>query len=160
MNLNRKYTRPTFFKPRVDNVRVYFNPTTIVAALVREIERTPNVYGCVAWCTHPKVLTAMEQTETAIIMTKHKANKWKRNIRVKFIGKGRGFKASLMHHKFLVGVRDGQPEWVAVGSFNITKGACNNLENMMMVKDASLATCYFEEYERLRKVPRNLKKRK
>jgi hypothetical protein len=149
MNLNKKYKRPSFFQPRVDNIRVYFNPTAIVAALVREIERTPQVYGCVAWCTHPKVLTAMESTDTSLILTKHKSNRWKRKIRVKFIGKGRGYRASLMHHKFLVGVRDGVPEWVACGSFNVTRGAMNNLENMMLVKDAALAQCYYDEYKRL-----------
>tara|TARA_B100001093_G_C26842971_1_gene1021488 strand:- start:1576 stop:2043 length:468 start_codon:yes stop_codon:yes gene_type:complete len=153
MNLNRKYKRPSFFKRKIDNVRVYFNPTNILAALVREINRSENVYGCIAWCTHPKVLTAMENTDTALVMTKHKANRWKRNIRVKFIGKGRGFKASLMHHKFLVGANKGEPEWVAVGSFNITKGACNNLENMMVVHDKHLAKFYYDEYERLRLVP-------
>ena len=149
MNLNTQYSRPSFFKPNVENMRVYFNPVVIVKALVREIRRTPQVFGCLAWCTHPDVLTAMEEVDTAIIMTKHKSNRWKRNIRVKFIGKGRGYKASLMHHKFLVGVIDGEPAWVACGSFNATKGAMNNLENMMIVKDRALANCYLEEYKRL-----------
>lgn len=149
MNLNKSFTRPSFFKPRVENLRVYFSPVMIVAALAREIKRTPQVFGCVAWCTHPKVLDAMEEVDTALIMTKHKANKWKRNIRVKFVGKGRGFRASLMHHKFIVGVRDGEPEWVACGSFNVTKSAMNNLENMMIVKDSALAKCYLDEYKRL-----------
>lgn len=149
MNLNDSYKRPTFFKPAVENLRVYFNPNTIVRALAREIRRTPQVFGCVAWCTHPTVLTAMEEVDTSIIMTKHKCNKWNRKIRVKFMGKGRGFKASLMHHKFLVGVRDGEAEWVACGSFNVTKSAMNNLENMMIVKDSALAKCYLDEYKRL-----------
>lgn len=149
MNLNKKCTRPSSYRRNVGNVRVIFSPTAIVATLVREIERTPNVYGCVAWCTHPRVLTAMESVQTSLIMTKHKSNRWKRRIQVKLIGKGRGFRASLMHHKFLVGVRDGVPEWVAIGSFNITKGAMNNFENMMLIKDEKLATCYFEEYQRL-----------
>lgn len=149
MNLNKKCTRPSSYRRNVGNVRVIFSPTAIVATLVHEIERTPNVYGCVAWCTHPRVLTAMESVQTSLIMTKHKSNRWKRRIQVKLIGKGRGFRASLMHHKFLVGVRDGVPEWVAIGSFNITKGAMNNFENMMLIKDEKLATCYFEEYQRL-----------
>ena len=63
--------------------------------------------------------------------------------------KGAGLSGVLMHHKFLVGVRDEQPEWVVTGSFNITKSAMNNFENMMLIKDEKLATCYFEEYQRL-----------
>ena len=70
MNLNTQYSRPSFFKPNVENLRVYFNPVVIVKALVREIRRTPQVFGCLAWCTHPDVLTAMEEVDTAIIMTK------------------------------------------------------------------------------------------
>jgi hypothetical protein len=152
MNLNKKCTRPTSFQRQVGNVRVLFSPSAIIATLVREIERTPKVYGCVAWCTHPRVLSAMESVQTSLIMTKHKSNRWKRRIEVKLIGKGRGFRASLMHHKFVVGVRDGVPEWVAVGSFNITKSALNNFENMMLIKDPRLAQCYYEEYRRLREI--------
>ena len=79
-------------------------------------------------------------------MTKHKSNHWKRRIKVKYVGLGRGKKAALMHHKFLVGVDDQGPAWVSFGSFNLTNGGMTNLENMVIAEDRSMAKVFYQEY--------------
>ena len=134
------------------NVKVYFNSTSILKALVRNIRSSERCYGCIAWVTHPKILDEMESTPTELIMTKHKANRWKRRIKVKFMGSGRGKKKVLMHHKFCVGFRGKTPAWVATGSFNFTKSAVRHHENCMFIEDPDIAEAFYEEFCRLKKL--------
>jgi phosphatidylserine/phosphatidylglycerophosphate/cardiolipin synthase-like enzyme len=119
-----------------------FCPMQMVATLTHHIRTSYSVVGCMAWLTHPQILNALEKVDATIVMTKHKSNRWKRHIKVKFIGRGR----QLMHHKFLVGCDDVGPAWVSFGSFNATKSAMTNLENMVLVKDRTLATTFFKEF--------------
>ena len=135
-----------------DNIRVYFNSTSIVRALVRQIRGSERVYGCIAWLTHPKLLDELESVDSEIIMTRHKCNKFKRHIKVKFMGKGRGKKKSLMHSKFAVGFskKSTKPSWVCTGSFNWTKSAVRHHENMILIQDEDIAQAYYDEFLRLK----------
>jgi phosphatidylserine/phosphatidylglycerophosphate/cardiolipin synthase-like enzyme len=133
--------------------RVYFNSTSIIRALVRQIKSSDRVCGCIAWLTHPKLLDELEAIESEIIMTRHKCNKFKRRIKVKFLGKGRGRKKSLMHHKFAVGFKSAKstkPSWVCTGSFNWTKSATRHHENLILITDEDVAQTYYEEFLRLK----------
>ena len=143
-NLNSGLRRPTTKLSGVD-VSVLFDPKQMVTTLVRLISESECVVGCVAWLTHPQVLSALEKVDSTIVMTKHRANYWKRHIKVKFIGKGR----LLMHHKFLVGFDASGPAWVSLGSFNVTKSAVTNLENMLVCRDRRLAKVFSKEFDRL-----------
>lgn len=145
INLNTGLRRPTSKLSGVSDVSVFFDPMQMVSTLVRLISTSKKVVGCVAWLTNPKVLTALEKVDSTIVMTKHRANRWKRHIKVKFIGKRR----LLMHHKFLVGFDDCGPSWVSLGSFNVTKSAVSNLENMLVFKDRKLAKIFSLEFNRL-----------
>ena len=137
---------------RKGNMKVYFKSKLILNAVIRNIRSSERVYGCIAWVTHPRILDEMEKIPTELIMTKHKANRWKRHIRVKFMGSGRGRKKVLMHHKFCVGFRGKKPGWVATGSFNFTKSACRHFENIMIIEDPDTAEAYYEEFLRLKKM--------
>ena len=143
-NLNTSVDRPFHVLPSVSNMKLYFSPPTMVAALECHIGKSKSVVGCMAWMTHPTILNALERVDSTIIMTKHRSNRWKRHIKVKFIGKRR----LLMHHKFIVGCND-EPEWVSFGSFNATKSATSNLEHMVIVHDKTLAKYFYNEYKRL-----------
>ena len=143
-NLNTGLRRPTSKLSGVD-VSVYFDPLQMVATLCKLVSESKKVVGCVAWLTHPEVLSALERVDSTIVMTKHRSNRWKRRIKVKFLGKRR----LLMHHKFLVGFDSAGPAWVSVGSFNLTKSAVSNLENMMVFKDRRLAGVFSKEFDRL-----------
>lgn len=134
------------------NVKIYFDSKAIIRALVRHIRSSERVYGCIAWVTHPRLLDEMEKIPTQLIMTRHRANKWKRNIKVKFIGKGRGKKKSLMHHKFCVGFRGKKPAWCASGSFNFTRSAVRHHENIMIIEDEDVAQAFYEEFIRLKEL--------
>tara|TARA_B110000977_G_C11087220_1_gene495134 strand:+ start:4377 stop:4799 length:423 start_codon:yes stop_codon:yes gene_type:complete len=133
-------------------IKVYFNSASIIRAICRQIRSADAVYACVAWVTHPKILDAMEETKTELIMTKARCNRWKRAIKVKFIGKGRGKKKSLMHHKFLVGFRKGKPAFVVNGSANFTKSSVRHEENIMVVEDEDVAEAFYKQFLELKKL--------
>jgi len=137
---------------RKGNIKIYFNSASIVRAICRQIRSADQVYAAVAWVTHPKILDAMEETPTQLIMTKHKCNRWKRNIQVKFLGKGRGRKKCLMHHKFLVGFRKGKPAFVINGSANFTKSSVRHEENIMVVEDEDVAEAFYKQFLELKKI--------
>ena len=132
--------------------KVYFDSSAIVRALTRYIRSSEKICGCIAWVTHPKILDELERIPSELIMTRHRANKWKRHIKVKFLGSGRGNKKKLMHHKFIVGFRGKIPAWVASGSFNFTKSAIRHHENIMFVEDTDIAQAFYEEFLKLRKL--------
>ena len=87
-----------------------------------------------------------------MIMTKHKCNRWKRKIRVKFLGSGRGRKKVLLHHKFAVGFRKGEPAFVITGSYNWTKSASRHYENITIIEDPDVAEGFYEEFLKLKKL--------
>jgi phosphatidylserine/phosphatidylglycerophosphate/cardiolipin synthase-like enzyme len=149
-NLNTGLDRSGSKLKSVSNVSVLFDPVQIVGTLARLIVGSKQVVGCVAWLTHPTVIAALEKTDSSLIITRSRLNPKKRDfkargIKVKLMGKRR----LLMHQKFLVGFDDRGPAWIALGSFNITKAAVRNLENMIVVKDRKLARVFYAEYQRL-----------
>lgn len=143
-NLNVGLCRPSTALSGVENVTVLFDPSVMVVTLRKLIGESSRVVGCVAWMTHPAILSALEGVDSTVLMTKHKRNRWKRRIKVKYLGNRR----SLMHHKFLVGYTRGLP-WVAFGSFNMTKAALFNLENLVIVRDRKLVSVFEAEFDRL-----------
>ena len=133
-------------------IRVYFKNTSIVRAIIRQTRSSDSIRACIAWVTHPKILEALEEKDTELIMTRHKCNRWKREIKVKFLGKGRGKKKVLMHHKFAVGFRKGKPAFVINGSFNWTKSGVRHHENISIIEDPDVAEGFYEEFKRLKKL--------
>ena len=133
-------------------IRVYFNNTSILRAICRSIRSADKICACVAWVTSPKILTALEEVDSEVILTRHKVNKWKRKIKVKFLGSGRGRKKVLMHHKFAVGFRKGEPAFVITGSYNWTKSACRHHENAMIIEDPDVAEGFYTEFCKLKKL--------
>lgn len=133
-------------------IKIYFKSASIIRAICRYIRSADQVYAAVAWVTHPKILDAMEETPTELIMTRHKCNRWKRKIRVKFLGKGRGRKKCLMHHKFLVGFRKGKPAFVINGSANFTKSSVRHEENIMCLEDPDVAEAFYKQFLELKKL--------
>ena len=149
VNLNTKLPRKMTRLSSVSNVVVDFCPKRMVRTLCTQIKTSKRVVGCVAWLTHPSILQALESVDSAVIMTRHKSNRWSKRIQSKMVGAGRGRRASLMHHKFLVGCDAEGPLWVSFGSFNMTTSALSNLENMTTVHDRRLARVFCDEYERV-----------
>ena len=133
-------------------IRVYFKNTSIVRAIIRQIRSADKIRACIAWVTHPKILEALEEKDTELIMTKHKCNRWKRQIKVKFLGSGRGKKKVLMHHKFAVGFRKGEPAFVITGSFNWTKSGVRHHENISIIEDPDVAEGFYTEFKKLKKL--------
>ena len=133
-------------------IRVYFKNTSIVRAIIRQIRSADKIRACIAWVTHPNILEALEEKDTELIMTKHKCNRWKRQIKVKFLGSGRGKKKVLMHHKFAVGFRKGEPAFVITGSFNWTKSGVRHYENISIIEDPDVAEGFYTEFKKLKKL--------
>lgn len=166
MDLNEGLTRRKFTH---GNAMVLFDPKKIIRELCIHIRNTPYVVGCIAWFTNAKVLKVLERTRgCAFVVTKHKMAhifkstydelpKFDRYMPVRVVGNGRGVTKNLMHHKFVVGLDTRKrPVWVATGSFNITKNAETNLENMMILNDTRIAHQFYEEFKRIRRISKTI----
>ena len=162
----------------IDNVKmkIHFHGMSILNALLRKIKHHDTVYimGCCAWLTNKRIIQAMGSNlkGVSIICTKDKITMAKstqakyRLLKplqegtspINYIGAGRGFNRSLMHHKFLVGLDAAkQPLWCSTGSFNLTTSAVNHLENCMVIENVAVAAAFKEEFIRLYPLSRPLK---
>lgn len=52
----------------------------------------------------------------------------------------------LLHHKFLVCLKNQEPIAVFTGSFNLTMNANQNLENVLFIEDKTVAKQYWQEW--------------
>ena len=151
------------------DVVVLFEPKKILKELIYRISRSYYVVGCIAWFTNSKVLKALEKTKgCAFVVTKHKMAKifkptydilpvFGKGKAFTQLGSGRGITKNLMHHKFVVGLnKDKKPTWVASGSFNITRSAESNLENIMIMNDTDIARQYYNEFKRIRQISNHI----
>lgn len=162
----------------IDNVKmkIHFHGMSILNALIRKIKHRDTVYvmGCCAWLTNKRIIEAMSVNlkGVSIICTKDKITMSKSNQSayrklkplqvgaspINYIGAGRGFNRSLMHHKFLVGLDAARkPIWCSTGSFNLTTSAVNHLENCLILESEEVARAFKEEFIRLYPLSRPLK---
>lgn len=172
VDLNKLITDKARKKASVcGDIRILFDSTTILKTLVGRILRddTHFVMGCAAWLTNTKVITALSTLKgVSIICTRDKVTKpMKPKYRtlpshdgiptIRVLGTS-GRKASLMHHKFLVGMDSHQkPLWVSTGSFNMTQSATSNLENLMIIESPEVAEVYLKEFQRLYPLAKTLR---
>jgi len=167
VNLNKLIvdkTRKKLFES--GDIKLFFDTESILKNLVSRIGRSDTKYvmGCAAWFTNTKVINALSKLNgVSMICTRDKvartpATKAKYRTlpkhdgipTIKLLGCGRGRSASLMHHKFLVGMdRNQKPIWVSTGSFNLTESACTNIENLMIIENTEVATAFLQEFQRL-----------
>jgi phosphatidylserine/phosphatidylglycerophosphate/cardiolipin synthase-like enzyme len=167
VNLNKLITdkkRKQFI--RYGNIKLMFDTQSILNNLTARIRRQDTVFvmGCAAWFTNSRIIKALSELKgVSIICTRDKVARLK-STKLKYrtlpqhdgiptvlvVGCGRGRKASLMHHKFLIGMNEKQiPIWVSTGSFNLTESATSNIENMMIIENKEIAKAFLEEFQRL-----------
>lgn len=157
-------------------IKVLFNGHAIVNGICRHIRRPDTFYvmGCCAWFTNKTIIETMADNlkGVCIVTTRDKILSAKTTQKryatlpvytnetstepdtaIRFIGSGRGFNKSLMHHKFLVGLSEqGDPLWVSTGSFNLTNMATNHLENCNIICDPDVAQIYLDEFVNVYKI--------
>ena len=146
-------------------IKIIFQPSEIVATIHGALRNptTTSTVGCIAWLSHPLILREIGKKPTAIVVTNDKAN-WRKPVRemykklrplegerkaIKFVGDRKGMYRCKMHHKFLIGLHNGTPQWLLFGSFNFSKQATKNLENIMMIQDPEIAATYYDEWQRI-----------
>lgn len=174
VNLNKLLTDQERRKQVIcGDIKLLFDTNNILTSLVRRIskEDTHFVMGCAAWFTNDRVIDALSKLKgVSIICTRDKvarAKYTKEKYRklpkhddiptILMLGCGRGRNASLMHHKFLVGMDEKQnPLWVSTGSFNLTKSATSNIENLMIIENRELAMSFLKEFQRLFQIAKPL----
>lgn len=165
MNLNQCITDKTERTQKVftrgkRKIRILFDSKSIKRAIIRMINKKETAYvvGCVAWLSNKDILKALsKKLGCSIVCTKDKLNRRRLGLKpayvggaIRFVGQGRGWHKSLMHHKFLVGLNgEKSPIWVLNGSFNMTESAMTNLENLTIMEDKDIAECYFDEFRRV-----------
>ena len=174
VNLNKLLTDTDRRKQVIcGDIKLLFDTNNILTSLVRRINKddTHFVMGCAAWFTNDRIITALSKLKgVSVICTRDKVARSKYS-KIKYrrlpkhdgiptiltLGCGRGRNASLMHHKFLVGMDARQnPIWVSTGSFNLTKSATSNIENMMIIENPELATSFLKEFQRLFQIAKAL----
>jgi phosphatidylserine/phosphatidylglycerophosphate/cardiolipin synthase-like enzyme len=142
----------------------------VMSACEAFIRGSEQVVGAVAWVRSPRLVRALAERPTALIVTKEFALRkdWSKErsaltpLRggvvgfsrskepVRVIGDcSRGAFTGLMHHKFLIRLRKGKPVAVWTGSFNLTSGAAGNFENAVEIDEPQVAAVYFAEFARL-----------
>jgi len=174
INLNKLLTDTERKKQVIcGDIKLLFDTNNILTSLVRRINKddTHFVMGCAAWFTNERIINALSKlqgvsiicTRDKVAHTKHSKQKYRKLPKhdgiptVLTLGYGRGRNASLMHHKFLVGMDVKQnPIWVSTGSFNLTKSATSNIENMMIIENPELATSFLKEFQRLFQIAKAL----
>jgi phosphatidylserine/phosphatidylglycerophosphate/cardiolipin synthase-like enzyme len=165
--VNSKERKKVFIK---DDVQLAFDPNTIVKLLATKIINSHYVVGCIAWLTNKKILTALSTIRGVhIIVTRDlktlRAAKSKymtlpkyNGTSISVMGAGKGYKKSLMHHKFMVGLdARHEPLWVCTGSFNATESAKTNIENMILLANKDIAHEYLKEFHRIKDLAVTLK---
>lgn len=128
-----------------------------VAEQLRTVAR---VEGCLAWLSDPVLITALSKVHADLVVTSDKLHTKKRFAKltsVRRVGRQRGRRRPLMHHKFLVGLSKGnQPVWVLTGSMNWSLHAAHNLEHALLITDPAVARTFREEFQRIRAISRAL----
>ena len=131
-------------------------------AVVDAVNSADSVVACVAWLTNDRLLRAMRQTPSRVVVTsdpihRRMAAKLRRLREVRVVGTARGRLRPLMHCKFLVGLDQTQsPQFVLVGSFNFTQHSTRNLEAMVRIDDHNVALAFYNEWDRIRAISRPL----
>ena len=135
-------------------------------AVLRELRSAEKVAICVAWMRNPVILETLKdlQVPTRICVTGEMRTRlpkvkgirtWKNDrVPLRMVGPARGRMRPLMHSKFLVAWRLGQPCTVLTGSYNYTKHSNRNIENVVRIANRRIATQYADEAKRLWKAGR------
>ena len=134
----------------------------IAQRLCALIQQSHSVVGAMAWLTDKDILQALQDRPggVALVVTNDSPNR-KESPRyrqlpllpehahaVRMLGAGRGRGRPFMHHKFMVGLdRHGKTLWCSTGSYNGTRNSRRSIENVLVSRDADLATAYRLEWE-------------
>ena len=118
------------------------------------IDDSHTVVGAIAWLTHSDILQWLADCDARIVVTNDRFSTKcllaYQKLHVRTIGKKRGRRRGLMHHKFLVGCEEGgKPVRLLLGSFNFTNHALVNLENLVRLEHPPLAEAFRKEFTRL-----------
>lgn len=112
--------------------------------------------ACVAWLKAQRLRDAMARAPRGarVVVQSEKHLQTMENLDVRKVGvHARGARQaserSLMHHKFCVGLRDGVPRFVAMGSYNYTGHSRRNLESVVILRDEAAAQHFHDEFDRV-----------
>jgi phosphatidylserine/phosphatidylglycerophosphate/cardiolipin synthase-like enzyme len=158
LNLMRENPASTHLRT-VNNVTVSFNNhTERVKALIDE---AAVVKGCLCWLTSKTLIDALARCKgVSLVISRGKmARAMKERYKalktvsargaVRVLG-AEGKHNSLLHHKFAIGYNNsGKALWLCTGSFNWSKKASGNLENLMIFRDANVIKAFEDEFNLL-----------
>ena len=134
-------------------------------AVLQAIADSDQVVGCVAWLRSKRILRALQDKPCNIAITGDtKLPPYKQlrpflkqyNTAVRVVGLTRGRFRSLMHNKFIVGLKLGIPAFVITGSYNYTEH--KHLENVVRINDPQCATAFYHEALAILNIGRPVKK--
>ncbi len=149
-------------------IKIIFNPVEISTTIIHLISNdyVTSTVGALAWLTNDTIINTIATKPSAIVVTDDKINRRNRKkykkmkpierekkavklFGVKVKKRSRFAPQPTMHHKFLVLLHKNKPFCVLTGSFNFTKNALNNIENLSVIHDHEIAQIYYDEFQRI-----------
>lgn len=131
---------------------------SIAQAIIGYLEQADEVYVCSCWVSHPLILEALSQNDTTLLMSHtprvdpHHPEydrifcQYLRDITSVHMYPD---PYQLVHHKYVVLLKDHKPYAVITGSYNLTYAADANIENMVYLPFPDLARAYTENFRTL-----------
>lgn len=143
-------------------MQVHF--TDIKRHIITYLSKADQALVCAAWFTCPDILGALSKLGLCTLLlgekpkSLHDIKEAKLNVYQYIFPVVESVfpteNTSRLHHKFIVLEREVadygiQPYAVITGSYNFTRGAERNLENIVYIEDAEVARTYAKEFLRL-----------
>ena len=136
--------------------------------VISHINNHTKIVGCVAWVTNKFIITALATKTISLVVTKE-LESWKKGSKLRDLYKtlkpgvkyvdssSSSYVHPLMHNKFLVFMdTSGKPCSVWTGSFNFTKNATISYENALYIKDDAIAAGYYQLWNDINNVAKNV----
>lgn len=168
VDLNVRMTHAARVKKSLTcKVEVCFNEIeSFLYDLIRD-ERVDDCLVCMAWMKSRRLRSVLPPGSRCVVQSeKHLTfDSVPDGVECRKVGLATGgARRPLMHNKFCVLRRRGEPTAVVTGSYNWTNHSLYNLENVVVLHDAQLAATYAREFEAIwnlgRRVPRKRKRKR
>tara|TARA_B100002051_G_C16497240_1_gene515976 strand:+ start:16 stop:618 length:603 start_codon:yes stop_codon:yes gene_type:complete len=156
-NLNLKIQRVESEQTTKDT-EVYF--ADIKNVYLKYIQQSTYIAGCQAWLRDKDILKSLyEKKGVSIVVNNERIPKETKGIydclksfctkkAIHYIGNKRKRFSAILHHKFLIGLdEDKKCQYVITGSYNLSENACNNLENIVVLKNPKVMELFCKEFK-------------
>lgn len=139
------------------HVDVHF--TNIENIICDYIEEYDTIFVCSAWFSSKAILSKISERNSLVIVSWNESLlEGTSNCNISWLKELETYEVSLrmlndkeklLHSKYIILLKEKIPEAVITGSYNFTERAKENIENIVYIKDSSIASNYLENFKEL-----------